>query len=293
LDIIQRPHNLVIDCISPKSVLYAECDLETALQIMQKEQTDVLPVYNKDRFEGLLFKSDILEFLMAQNTELENKVQERTELLRKSTENIKASEQVLKALFNSTQSVIFLVSSEYEILFFNKKAYDNSLILHQKEIKIGDNIIDYITDTENNIYKSFRSEFERALNDEYVIVEKEIKYTEESSIWFKTEYFPVYENDRTIGVAIIITDINEKKKYELRIRKQNEMLQEIAWIQSHKNRQPIATILGLMSLIQKSELTESNKEIFEMLESKTRELDQIIHEIVSKTNSINLDDEIE
>ena len=48
-----------------------------------------------------------------------------------------------------------------------------------------------------------------------------------------------------------------------------------------------------MSLIQKSELTESNKEIFELLEVKTKELDQIIHEIVSKTNSIYRDDETE
>lgn len=149
LDIIQRPHNLVIDCLTVKPALSSECMVSEALQIMEREQTEVLPVYKLELFEGLIFKNDLLKFVTERKRELEIKIAERT---------------------------------------------------------------------------------------------------------------------------------NE-------IEKQNELLRQISWMQSHQTRQPVATILGLVNIVDKSSLTEDNLEIIGLLEKTAQELDEVIRSTVIKANS--------
>jgi len=64
------------------------------------------------------------------------------------------------------------------------------------------------------------------------------------------------------------------------------MLKEIAWIQSHKVRGPVASILGLTELIQVETLNNSNREIFDYIKQATIDLDKVIKDIVGKTNKI-------
>ncbi|MDB5274191.1 MAG: hypothetical protein JWO58_2558 [Chitinophagaceae bacterium] len=285
-DIVERSYNLVIDCLSPKVKLNTHDTIDNVLVIMKEQQQGVLPVYREHEFEGLVFKNDLIDFIEIQKNELEKKIDERTLEINSINENLETSKKVLKAFFDSTQSVIFIISPEYKIIFFNKKSYDNGLLFRQREIKIGDNIMDYVNDIEDEVFHSFRSDFDKALQGECVTMEKEIKYTGDKSIWFNIDYFPVYENEIMIGVAITITDINDRKKYELQIEQQNELLRGIAWTQSHKTRQPVATILGLVNIINKSELSEKNREVIDYLEMQTKELDKVIRETVLKAVSL-------
>lgn len=148
-DILLRPHNLVIDCLTPKPALSPDCKVSEALQIMEREAMEVLPVYQNERFEGLVFRNDLLKCLTEEKKELETKVIERT---------------------------------------------------------------------------------------------------------------------------------NE-------IERQNRLLQQISWMQSHETRQPLATLLGLINIIDKSSLTEDNRRIVAMLEKAARELDEVIRNTVIKANS--------
>lgn len=75
---------------------------------------------------------------------------------------------------------------------------------------------------------------------------------------------------------------HNKKQYNT-ILEENKKLKEIAHIQSHKVRKPVASILGVVSLIDKNECGEEQAELIEALEIATSELDLIIHEIVGKT----------
>jgi CBS domain-containing protein len=264
LDIIQRPHNLVIDCLSSKPSLSPESSIETALQIMKEKQADVLPVHKQGQFEGLVFKDDLIDFVAEQKKELEKKISERTTEIVNINKNLEISKQILNALFDNTQSLIFLVDPGSKIIFF---------------------IMDHLTDTENDAYESFRAEFEMAILGEYVLTEKEVRYAEEPISWYRTEYYPVYESGEIIGVAITVTNINDQKKHELQIQKQNEILRQIAWVQSHETRQPVATILGLINIIDKSKLTRENKEIIELLELTASKLDEVIRNTVIQANS--------
>lgn len=87
---------------------------------------------------------------------------------------------------------------------------------------------------------------------------------------------------------ILAIDISERTSYIKAIEDQNAKMQEIAWIQSHVVRAPLARIMGLMNLLKMApaEEHETTKEIMDYIHFSAQELDEIIRKIVSKTADI-------
>jgi PAS domain S-box-containing protein len=82
-------------------------------------------------------------------------------------------------------------------------------------------------------------------------------------------------------------DITERKKTEKKLQEQNKRLSEIAFLQSHQVRQPIAGILGLIGLFNfENSKDPINVEILIRMKEVTKEFDKIISEIVTKTRTI-------
>ena len=68
------------------------------------------------------------------------------------------------------------------------------------------------------------------------------------------------------------------------LKRQNEQLTEIALINAHEIRRPVATILGLMHLFaMESSGSDADKNLLKHLETATLELDEVIRRIISKT----------
>ena len=89
-----------------------------------------------------------------------------------------------------------------------------------------------------------------------------------------------------VGMRMIgaMQDITELKNNELHISKQNDQLMEIARINAHEIRRPIASILGLNNLIDKKSITDAgNLEVLAHLDAATHELDMVIRRIIDKT----------
>lgn len=62
-------------------------------------------------------------------------------------------------------------------------------------------------------------------------------------------------------------------------------MDEVAWIQSHEMRRPIANILGLISLFDMQNLSEPfNAEILDKMLVVAQDLDAVIHKVVKKAN---------
>ena len=78
-------------------------------------------------------------------------------------------------------------------------------------------------------------------------------------------------------------DITEKKIKEQALEAHNKALEDIAFIQSHEVRRPVANILGLVNLLDKEQMPTESAEIIHHLEKSTQELDDIIHKILHKT----------
>jgi PAS domain S-box-containing protein len=98
-------------------------------------------------------------------------------------------------------------------------------------------------------------------------------------------------NDRMANL-VLADNITERLKYLEALEKQNFRLAEIAWIQSHLVRAPLSRIMGLVNLLQNYSI-DSNEEkfILESINATTLELDQIIRDIVQKSEQINLNKE--
>lgn len=79
----------------------------------------------------------------------------------------------------------------------------------------------------------------------------------------------------------------EKTLSDVTLQSQNEKLFEIAFLQSHKVRVPVAHILGLSDLFRADEPANPiNSEIIGQIKEAAKSLDKIIHEIVLKTGEM-------
>ena len=107
-----------------------------------------------------------------------------------------------------------------------------------------------------------------------------IRYIEAHAIVQKS---PEGKPIRLIGTNRNITDdiaVQEKMKT------QNKVLRDIAFIQSHEVRRPLANILGVIEVLNSSNSVQ-NKEIFDHLIESANELDMQIRSIVKKTNNLD------
>jgi PAS domain S-box-containing protein len=96
---------------------------------------------------------------------------------------------------------------------------------------------------------------------------------------------PIYDQQqKVIGVNCSLRDITESQQHLERIEKQNQRLREIAWIQSHRVRAPVASILGLAHLFNLDD--SPNAEIISMLKQGAEELDKVIMDINALTDDL-------
>ena len=99
-----------------------------------------------------------------------------------------------------------------------------------------------------------------------------------------TDTYQAFSCDgRMIGA---MQDITQMKENELRVLQQNEKLTEIALINAHEIRKPVATILGLVQLIDEDVLkTADDRQVLTHLKASAAELDEVIKRIIDKTIS--------
>jgi light-regulated signal transduction histidine kinase (bacteriophytochrome) len=63
---------------------------------------------------------------------------------------------------------------------------------------------------------------------------------------------------------------------------QHKQLKDIAYLQSHKVRSPVATLMGLVQLIDEKEMGPDNKQLINYIKSTTLQLDKVIRKIIRK-----------
>lgn len=92
-----------------------------------------------------------------------------------------------------------------------------------------------------------------------------------------------------------IQDVTEQRLYIQKIQTQNQQLKDIAWIQSHKVRAPVASILGLIQLFNAQQPDDPiNKEVLEGVAEAAHTLDNVIKEINAKTeDEKDIEDDIQ
>lgn len=116
-----------------------------------------------------------------------------------------------------------------------------------------------------------------------IIVDGKLKYVQMNS--------EVYDNGTVVNlIRGTFQDVTEQQMFIKRIEDKNETLKGIAWTQSHDVRGPLATIMGLLSLLNEDDFkNDQSKEIIVGLKDASVQLDDIIKKIVKKAESADVD----
>ncbi len=144
---------------------------------------------------------------------------------------------------------------------------------------------------ENNIHPDDREKAKESFDNK--IMNKETTWIYEYRFRCKNgEYKYIYDrsyflydevNHELSRVIGSMQDISKLKEDEIRIMEQNQKLREIAQINSHEIRKPVASLLGLMSLVNPANFaTMDDQEIFDLLKVTTTDLDEVIRRIIYK-----------
>jgi PAS domain S-box-containing protein len=204
--------------------------------------------------------------------------------LKKIQLTLEKNEKRLEILVNNfPEGFISLIDKDLRFLYINGTIYK-----------------DYAIDPSRLIGKPISKFFPKRIHDKILELLPKLLSGEHNffEIDFMTKTFlntfqPLTDEQGQLeGFVHTAIDITERKKNEENIKKKNRLLEEIAWLQSHEIRRPVANILGLIHLIKMENEYEEykNKIYFEHLLSAAEELDQVIHKIVEKANSAVLID---
>lgn len=105
--------------------------------------------------------------------------------------------------------------------------------------------------------------------------------------WLQSVGTNLLDDPAVEGIVVNSKDITESIDHIHAIEGQNARLREISWIQSHIVRAPLARIMGLVNLLtEHAENGEANKELLGYITTSANELDEIIREIVEKTDKV-------
>jgi signal transduction histidine kinase len=160
--------------------------------------------------------------------------------------------------------------------------------MHNKNVQAGRCVLEYISP---QYKKEFMICLTRAFAGKRINKEILVKFENNTTAWWNIFLEPIKDDKgKVISVVYNATDINDQKQRIAEIVEKNAMLANIAHVQSHDYRKPVASILGLMEVIrmQNQPLTEE----LQMMNEAVNELDQKIRSVINFTQILSSDSQL-
>ncbi len=135
---------------------------------------------------------------------------------------------------------------------------------------------------------------ERKLMEDKLILEAKVE-ERTKEIQLKTEEIQA-QNEEIMAQAEEIQGMNENlemlvKQRTAELEKKNKALEEYAFINAHKLRSPVASILGLLNLLSRTHPEEDSKVIHQHLQNSAEKLDAVVRSIteaIEKADNKNI-----
>ena len=185
----------------------------------------------------------------------------------------------LRSFFESSIDCHLLLGKDFEVLAFNKAIERLVATAYGKILARGKDMDQYLNP---KFRQDFYANYQKALRGTAAFEQRKINYGQQQ-IWWLIKYEPAFNPDgEIIGVSVNSTDVTARVEHEQTVTAQNESLREIAFIQSHELRRPVASIIGLMDLLKSDERANGIEEL-ELMAKAVAELDEKIHLVVGYT----------
>lgn len=206
----------------------------------------------------------------------------------RSRREVALSKKNTDALINNIRDLIWsvdrnfcLISANASFLQMVKNAYGTQLLPGESVLGVNES---------GAHVDKWRGYYQRALGGENVV------FMSVSSLGavdtFEIRMHPIHDDQDVVGVACVGQNIQKKIEAEKRMILQNIELKEIVSLASHEIRGPVTSLMGLMNLLNKSNLADPfNKEVISHIELAIKELDSVIHKIVNKSYAIQRENE--
>nr|WP_320025692.1 response regulator [uncultured Acetobacterium sp.] len=203
------------------------------------------------------------------------------------------SREFMESVLENLQAAVYVKDLKGRYTYINKQWED--VTGFKREACIGK--------TAKSVFKSSQGEAYDQ-NDLNVIRLKEIQITEEHSIKNKinktylSTKVPMKQNGEIIGLCSISTDITQRKHMEEELFEAKKVAEEAAKSKSdflanmsHEIRTPMNAILGMSYLIQKTDLSEKQKDYVDKIQQSGQHLLGVINDILdfSKIEAGKLD----
>jgi PAS domain S-box-containing protein len=198
------------------------------------------------------------------------------------------SEKKLETLLNNSDDIIWLFDDQGTVATYNhafRKKFKNIM-----GIEMPANIrLNMSSLTGTDLTQKWQHYFHEAMHGVHQRIEESFYSIEQDrKEFFEIVLSPIYDDKQSlIGVGCFARDITSRKQTEAEINDKVKTLKEIAWIQSHAVRRPLANIMGLAELIKlNTSNTEQVEEAVTLMERSCKELDEIIREVVRKSGTV-------
>lgn len=239
------------------------CVVDKETKQLAEYQLSALNVLSK-QVVNLLELSRSLKVLEQKNKEVENQ-----KLLAED------SQVKMRAVFDSAPDPHLLMNRSLEIMDFNKAAEKYIYDIYGQELVAGDRVINYL---DPKLKRHFAKYIAIALEGKAIKHDLLLRVGTPFECWREIRLTPMRNNNgEIIGVALKALDISRRKQQEKQITIQNDALTRIAILQSHELRRPVASLMGMMSLIKLEEIEFS---YYDMMHLTIHELDEKIRLIV-------------
>ncbi len=197
--------------------------------------------------------------------------------LQETIEQCKTSEIKLRSFFDSTLACHVLLDKDLCMLYYNKASVEFARKHYHHEVRQGMPVEEWV---QADRRERFVQNCHTAMGGQMVQEEIPITYVSGETYWWSLTFAGAYNTEgEVIGVSYHAINITERVQQEYEIRSHNALLKEIAFIQSHSIRRPVASILGLMNVFEADEWIV-DEEGLAMLKAATLELDESIKSIV-------------
>ena len=187
------------------------------------------------------------------------------------------TESWMKAIFNDADEANILIDLEGKVIEFNATAYEFMSWYTHKELRLDEAVPHYFG---GNFSKTFQALFEKAKNGQRQKFCRTFKNLSGYEKVVEMELKPVSNSTGDImGVILNSADITEEVNLEKRIRISEKKLDDIAFINAHEVRAPLASILGLLNLLDFESVDDNSKIILNHLKKSANDLERIIHKV--------------